>query len=135
MRNVVAGLCAALLLAACAASGIKVTSDQLQGLKRGETTEQEVIARLGPPTSRIRSSDGRTMLVYSYAEVSTRPATFIPVVGLFAGGADARGNTAVLRFDPNSRLIDYTTSETRQGTGLGAAPGWVDAHPAAQPRQ
>lgn len=128
-------LMVAATLAGCAASGVKVTEGQLQALQPGVTTEAEAVGRLGQPTVRTRMGDGSVMAIYSYAEVKVRGATFIPIVGAFAGGSDMRTTTVTLRFDAAGKLIDTTSSAGVYGTGMGAAAGAVSSEPTQQPRQ
>lgn len=135
MGKILAMALAALALAGCAASGVKVTDAHLAGLKPGETTETQVAQSLGAPTMRTRMSDGSTMMIYSYYEMKVRPETFIPFAGAFIGGSDGRTNTVTLRFDPSGKLIDTSSSESTFGYGMGAAAGAVSQQPTMQPRQ
>lgn len=128
-------LLVAALLAACAATGVKVTDRQLGALHKGETTVEQAVAALGAATTRSRSTDGSVTLQYVYAEATVRAASFIPIVGAFAGGTDVRTNMATLRFDPRGKLIDVSTSESQYGTGLGISAGAVDPARVPQPKQ
>lgn len=115
---------AALILAGCAASGVKVTDDQLSQFKEGQTTKQEVIAALGQPTTSMRNADGTTLLMYTYSEARTRGSTFIPIVGAFVGGVDTRSNNVMLTFDKQDVLQNSSSSSNQYGTATGIA---VDA--------
>lgn len=95
-------------------------------MKAGQTTYADVTAQLGPPTSVSTKSDGTKIAVYYSIHAQARPASFIPVVGLFAGGADSRSSSVVFRFDAASKLIDFTSSQT----GVGASNGTATAAPA-----
>lgn len=133
MKSAIAAVAVSVALVGCAASGVQVKDEQLSSLAPGETTQQEVIAALGKPTSRIRNSDGTTTILYTYAEARTRASTFIPIVGLFAGGVDTNHSTAILRFDKEGKLIDHSMSEGEMGTATGVS---VDASPVQnQPRK
>lgn len=127
-------LVASLLLAGCASSGVRVTDAQLSQFHAGQTTEQQVIATLGTPTMQMHNSDGTSTLMYTYAEARARPSSFIPVVGIFAGGVDSHSNSAMLTFDKNGVLQRYSTSQGENGTAAGIA---VDggAPVADQPRK
>lgn len=114
------------VLAGCAASGVKVSDAQVATLKKGETTKADVLRAFGPPTTQTRVSDGTSMVIYSHFEVAVRPATFIPIVGAFAGGSDTRSNTVLLRFDADDKLIDSSSSETMIGTGNGLSAAPID---------
>lgn len=112
-----------ILIAGCAASGVKVSDQQLSQLQKGQTTRSELISKFGKPTTQSRNSDGTRTVIYNFAEYRTRPATYIPIVGLFAGGSDIHTSHAAFRFDSSDRLIDFSTSESDMGTGLGNAAG------------
>lgn len=130
-----AGAALLCLLAACAATGVKVTDEQLSALKVGESTEAQVVQQFGNPTMRMRLQDGTTMVMYSYHEHVTRPETFIPIVGGLVGGADMRSNSVTLRFGRDGKLLTTSSSQMAFGTGLGAAAGAVNTQPTQQPRQ
>ena len=133
MKLLMIALCA--LLCGCAAAGVEVKPSQMTQFKRGVTTEQDVLAALGQPTNQTMTADGSQVWIYSYASMQTRPATFIPIVGLFAGGADTRQTMAMLRFGPDGKLIDYMSSAGGTGSASGvAAPSTPTAPgPKAQP--
>lgn len=120
-------LCFFALLAGCASSGVRVTEAQTSGFVKGETSKSDVLNALGKPTSQLRMSDGTSTLIYSYSEISTRPATFIPYIGLFVGGADTRSNSVILKFDKNDKLLEYASSDSEMGTGMGFSSGGTSA--------
>lgn len=103
----------------CAAAGVQVTEDKLTTLKKDESTIDEVVAMLGKPTNSTLNSDGTRIIVYSYAKVSTRAESFIPIVGLFAGGGDMHTNVVTMTFDSNGKLKDYSSSCGELGVGTG----------------
>lgn len=123
MKKFAAAL-AALVLTACASSGVRVTDEQMAQFHEGQTTKQEVIAALGQPTMTTKNMDGTTTLMYSYFESRVRGSTFIPIVGAFAGGADSRSNSVVLTFDQQDVLKSTSSSSSQYGTAAGIA---VDA--------
>lgn len=114
-------LALSLALAACAATGVQVKPQQLTTFKKGETTEADVIAKLGAPTSQTITSDGNTMVMYNYMAYQARPATFIPIVGAFAGGADVQSSFVMFRFGPDGKMIDYTANNTAMGSASNLA--------------
>ncbi len=121
MRLAAAALMACLGLGAagCASTGVRVTDDQLAGLHKGETTVDQAVAALGAPTTRMQMPDGRVSLHYVYAESKVHAATFIPIVGAFAGGSDTKSSLAILQFGPDGKLLSVTTSQSQHTTSLG----------------
>ena len=116
---------AALVLTAygCASAGIQVKPEQLTSLRPGITTVGDVISRFGSPTGRAISSDGSTTLTYVYSHTQVRPETFIPYVGAFVGGADTQSNAVSLKFGPDGKLLEYSSSDSTIGAGVGFAAG------------
>ena len=117
MRNFLGMIAIALTCAGCMSSGVKVTEDQMGQLKVGETTYADAIRILGQPSTNTFSSDGTRITVYAYTQVTSRPESFIPIVGPLVGGADAKSNSVVLTFDKNSKLVRYSGSGTAIGAG------------------
>ena len=106
-------------LAGCASSGTKVDPNAVAAFQKGRTTYAEAVAQLGPPTAVSLAPDGSRVAIYSYSRATTRAATFVPVVGLFAGGADVSGQSVALRFAANGTFLDFTSTQTQIGAHAG----------------
>lgn len=131
--KVVIALSLVISLAGCMSTGVEVSQDQTSSFKTGTTTQQEVVARLGAPTSRTSLPDGSSMMVYSFAAAQARPASFIPIVGAFVGGADSRSSMVMFQFAPNGTLKSTTRSDSAMGSRMGTVT--TDASmDTAQPR-
>jgi hypothetical protein len=132
MFAIVAGLA----LSACYSTGVRVTEKQVRGFTPGVTTYADVVKALGQPSTVTASSDGSRRAAYIFASASTKPASFIPYVGLFAGGTDTKSATTTFTFGPDQKLINYTTTDMAlaggMGTGSHATPR-EEEKPAAAP--
>jgi len=116
----------ALALAGCASSGTQVQDSALTKFEKGVTTEADVVKALGPPQMTTTQSDGTRSIAYLYTQAQAKGATFIPIVGLFAGGATGQMNTVTLNFDHEGKLASYQSSNsvTDVKTGIGGSqPG------------
>lgn len=114
----------ALLLSAaagCASHGVMVSDEQVKQFKKGETTESQVVAALGQPTT-VATVNGQRMLVYSGAYAQARPASFIPLVGPLVGGSDVRASSVFFRVE-NGVVVEIISSHTATGGGTGFAAG------------
>ena len=111
------------LLAGCAASGVQVTQDVATQFTEGVTTEAEIRARLGNPTSTIIANGTKT-ITYTGAQYRTNAASFIPVVGLFAGGGDYSVSVAAYQIGATGVLekVTYTTRAGSSRMGSNPAP-------------
>lgn len=111
-------LAAAVMVSGCMSMGREISADQFAQLEKGKTTIDEATRLLGPPNVRSLMPDGRVTLGYSYAHAQARPASFIPIVGLFAGGSDVRSSMTTLVFH-NGILETASMTEANQGVGTG----------------
>ncbi len=127
----------ALLVSGCVSSGNPsvVDQDRISQIKLNISAKKDVKRILGQPNS-ISQQSGRysafpglpastamtNVEVWSYAHMSVavNVATFIPIVGLFAGGATSNINTFSVVFDEQG-IVRYISSTQSQGhSGLGA---------------
>lgn len=109
-----------LALCACASTGTQVKEADLTQFQKGVTTLADVESKLGPPQSSTLVSDGTRVIAYVYAHSQIKGASFVPVVGLFAGGATGNTNIVTFRFGTDGKLLDYsaTSSTTDVRTGV-----------------
>ena len=112
-------LAAVAVLAGCVSSGTKVSADDMAHLKTGVTTEKEVIAKFGPPNQSTTQGDGSRTDMYMHISSSVHAANFIPVVGLFAGGASSHTDTVTFTFDPQGLLKSISSSSGQQDINTG----------------
>ena len=124
----------ALLICGCVASGVIVNEQQVQQFKRGETTEGQIVAVLGAPTSRS-NVNGQRSISYTGVHAQARPESFIPYIGGLVGGSDVRHSNYTFTFDMNGKLADVVSNEGAMGTGRGFAAGGSMPQTEAQPRQ
>jgi outer membrane protein assembly factor BamE (lipoprotein component of BamABCDE complex) len=125
----VIALFSAVLLGCTRSGGVLVTEDQAAQFERGKTTYAEVTGRLGPPTSTMSFANGTKAATYAFSQGKTRPETFIPVVELFAGGAELKMSSVTFMFNQEGVLTDYMSSTTSPNGAVGAPT------PAAQPNK
>lgn len=76
----------------------------------GTDTAETVQSKLGKPFMIQRQANGSMMLIYSSTRTRVKGTSFIPVVGLFAGGAKSKASTKIFFFGPDGRLTNYTDS-------------------------
>jgi hypothetical protein len=113
----------AALLAGCASYGNKIDRDYTSKIKKGVTTESSVIQSLGKPMSIGLNSSGQKTLTYMHVASQTKAATFIPIVGLFAGGVDSQTTMLIITVDQDTGIVSdwqYNQSDSEINTGLTA---------------
>src|SRR5579862_1292931 len=91
-------------LAGCASSGNQVLKNETldtvsQKIVKGVSTQKDVKAAFGDPNSTSFTDSGNELWNYVYAKATVKAVNFVPVVNLFAGGADVDKKTLVVFFD------------------------------------
>jgi hypothetical protein len=111
MRGIVIAM-AALAATTSIAAARTVTGADAAEFKVGVTTLADVEGKLGKPQSVSTLSDGTSVIVYMAMKSHAKAAIFIPVVGLFAGGATAHSSMVSFTFGPDGKLTSTSSNET-----------------------
>lgn len=109
MRRILLG-CVMALAVVGAAVAKPVTAVDAAQFKVGEATSKDVIAKLGKPLMLTTSSDGTKTVVYGSTHARPKAVTFVPIVGLFAGGATGSSTSVVFSFGADDLLKSATTN-------------------------
>ena len=90
-----------LIAAGCYSAGQKKIMDDMVIAKiiKGKSTKADIEHLLGKPSSVTFLEKGQEQWLYAYIDSTIRGATFIPVVGYFAGGADTQLHQLAIMFD------------------------------------
>lgn len=88
------------------------------GFKIGVDTVDTVKAKLGKPNTVEANSDGTTTIRYAAVHTKIKGSSFIPVVGLFAGGAKAKSSTKAFTFGADGKLKSYANSDSEISCGM-----------------
>lgn len=132
--------CCLLLLNGCATAGNPSVADQslIEQIKVDVSTEEDVKRILGQPNTVSRHSGNSSyaaipglspsaMLTsveswgYSHVDIDVDPTTFIPIVGLFVGGATSNINTFTVVFDGNGVVRHISSSQSQGHSGMGGS--------------
>lgn len=107
-------------LVGCATSGKQIEQDKVSQIKEGVTTKEEVIALMGKPETHTLNGDGKELMMYMHLNMNTRASTYIPVVGLFTGGADMKQQSLQILIGNDGKVEKYifTDSDSPINTGL-----------------
>ena len=110
-----------LLLAGCVSSGTNVTTAQASQFKVGVSTEAQIVAALGEPNSTSTHVDGSSTISYIHTQAHANAASYIPVVGLLAGGTSGTNNTFAFDIDPHGVLSGMSSSSGNMNMQTGLA--------------
>lgn len=111
MKKLFIVLFSAVILSGCAAPPLQI-KPSVASFQKGITTEADVVAIFGKPMSVMSGMDGGRVIAYATVDNNIRGASFIPIVGLFAGGVDMKISSATFTFGQDGMLTDYKLSDT-----------------------
>ena len=111
------------IIISCATVGNKEIMDQSKTSQiiKGQTTKKEVLSLIGEPSKVTFMENDCEVWDYVLSKSQTRAVTFVPVVGLFAGGMDMQTYTLTIKFDKNG-----VVQEIGKGKMIGGAGGVQD---------
>lgn len=129
----VVGVCVAFLLffsTGCATqhqSGPKMERATLdRQIEKGKTTQSEVEAKLGQPTSFTMMGDGRlmTFYIFSASHMQTKVESYIPIVNIFRGGTTGTNQQKMLQilYDKNSVVENYMFNDSTNKVEARSSP-------------
>jgi outer membrane protein assembly factor BamE (lipoprotein component of BamABCDE complex) len=124
MKQVLVLILTASVLSACANSGNQLIKDQSeasveQKIHKGVSTQRDVRAAFGDPSSTSFTDNGNQLWNYEYARATPEAKDFIPVVNLFGTTADVNKKTLVVFFDANGVVKNFTLSSSQQQVNRG----------------
>jgi hypothetical protein len=119
MKRIIAAAACVLALAGCVSAGTKIDPATVSAFQPGVTSIGEAEAKLGTPNQVTHLSDGQTIVVYMYIKSHASGASYIPVVGIFAGKSIADNVSTTLVFDKAGKFARSTTGEGHTEAGLG----------------
>jgi len=100
-------------------SGTKVEQADIAFMVKGKTKKPEVISKLGPPSVTSVKSDGSEQLVWMHNKSTVDGKSFIPFVGLFAGGGSSETKTLTAEFDKKGLLTNHEWSSGGANSSMG----------------
>ncbi|MEO8629361.1 MAG: hypothetical protein ABI612_14855 [Betaproteobacteria bacterium] len=100
-----------LFCSACTTAGITyVKRSEVKTFKVGETTIEDVLNRLGPPTYSAATAAGQRTLSYGFANAQARPSILDAAAGAAASTSDRAPSAVTFVFGADRKLKNYSAS-------------------------
>jgi len=124
-RRILLSAVVAVSLQACASAGNQVLAKADAGsvdkvIVDGKTTKADVTAAYGDPNEHSFTDGGNDIWKYTYAYATPKAVNFVPVVGIFAGGADVDKKVLVIMFDKSDVVMRHTMSVSHEEVKRGS---------------
>jgi outer membrane protein assembly factor BamE (lipoprotein component of BamABCDE complex) len=115
----------AFLVTGCASTGnesIRAESgDTIKSkIEEGKTTQAQVQALFGAPTSTSFTDSGLEIWTYSFTKMSADAISYVPIVNMFGASSSGTRKSLVVMFDKKNIVQRYSINESAvtQKTGL-----------------
>ncbi|SRR5581483_40998 len=110
---------AVLLLAGCASVGTPITRKNIARIRKGVTTESELVSLFGAPSDKSIDSNGKVVMTWIYSAAQTKAATFIPYAGPFVGGVNVQVEKLQVVLGKDGRVENYVFNESHPDINYG----------------
>ena len=105
--TILTGTIAALSLVGCMSVGNKFDPSRVSHIKRGVTTDTELVSMFGQPNQRGVDTNGAPTMDWIYGQTQVKPLTFVPIVGAFAGGATSQNMSLHVTLGANGKVKEF----------------------------
>ncbi|WP_188446143.1 hypothetical protein [Sphingomonas psychrolutea] len=85
----------------------------------GVSRLSDVIAKLGKPNTVTTISDGSTVAAFVSMRTRVKGASFVPIVGMFAGGAKSKVSVKVFTFGSDGLLKSFSATDSANDCNVG----------------
>ena len=109
----------ALLLVGCASVGTPIVTQNIHHIRKGVTTESELVSMFGAASDKSFDSNGTLVITWIHSALQTKGTTFIPYAGPFVGGVNVQVEKLVVRMSKNGTVEDYTYNESHPDVKYG----------------
>ena len=107
------------VLSGCMSMGRQIDQNTVDSIQKGVTTKAEVIKKLGTPFGTGITDSGKEKLDYVFIRTKTKAKNFIPVVGLFVGGADQERQTLQILIGKDGKVENLSFNKTNDEIKMG----------------
>lgn len=117
----------AAVMSGCASVGVQQLKDESastvsEKIIKGKSTKDDVRKAFGDPTETSFTDGGNELWRYKYTHSTSKPQNFIPVINLFASGADVDKKELVVFFDDNGIVKNYSMQSSKEEVKNGILP-------------
>lgn len=92
---------------------------KISQIQKGVSTKASIRAAFGDPEGTSFEANGDEIWTYSYVNTSVNPATYVPIVGVFAGGTTVQSSGLVVTFDDRGIVKAYAINNGGATSGQG----------------
>lgn len=106
-------------LASCASVGTPIATQNVTNIRKGVTTEAELVQMFGPPTDKSFDSNDRVVMTWNHSAAQAKGTSFIPFAGPFVGGTNVQVQKLIVILGKDGRVVNYTMNESHPNVNMG----------------
>jgi hypothetical protein len=103
----------------CASVGTPIAKQNIPKIRKGVTTEAELVQMFGPPMDKSLSTNGKTVDTWTYSAAQAKGTSFIPFAGPFVGGTNMQLDKLQAILGKDGRVEDYLFNESHYDMNYG----------------
>src|SRR5262245_23488681 len=106
-------------LIGCASVGTPIATQNIPKIRKGVTTEAELVQMFGPPTDKSLSTNGKTVDTWMHSAAQAKGTSFIPFAGAFVGGTNMQLDKLQAILGKDGRVEDYFFNKSHYDINYG----------------
>jgi hypothetical protein len=103
----------------CASVGTPIATQNIPKIRKGVTTEAELVQMFGPPTDKSLSTNGKTVDTWIHSAAQAKGTSFIPYAGAFVGGTNMQLDKLQAIIGIDGRVEDYLFNKSHYDINYG----------------
>jgi outer membrane protein assembly factor BamE (lipoprotein component of BamABCDE complex) len=126
-KTIAAAFLVTAVMSGCASQGVQQLKEESastvsEKITKGKSTRDDVRKAFGDPTETSFTDSGNELWRYKYSHETSKAQNFIPVVNLFASGADVDKKELVVFFDDKGVVKNYSMQSSKEEVKSGILP-------------
>jgi hypothetical protein len=97
-------------LVGCMSVGTNIDTSKISKIKKGVTTEADLLNLFGEPNQQSVSGNGLQTMEWTYVQSNITAQSFIPVVGDVFGGAKSANKSLRVTLGGNGKVQDFSAN-------------------------
>jgi outer membrane protein assembly factor BamE (lipoprotein component of BamABCDE complex) len=104
----------------CASVGTPIATQNVPKIRKGVTTEAELVQMFGSPTDKSLLANDKTVETWIYTHNQVKGTTFIPYAGAFVGGSHLEIQKLMVYLDRDGKVHNYAFNDSHSEINLGS---------------
>lgn len=119
MKTTLLYIITAALVCSCASVGTPIATQDISKIKKGVTTEPDLVRMFGTPTTKTLNSNGNVIMIWTHSAAQAKGTSFIPIAGAFVGGTNVQVQQLTVLLKKDGTVENYTMNDSHPDVKMG----------------